>query len=322
VSSPPSGRAWQGGAPRIARRALVLGAILSLGGFVLSGRPFVPLYDGIISADAYRWLDPPPGQHPDPQGVTATLPVSGGQSPLVAVNTPENVPQAQVFAIPGGLVLPAGTTRLDVSIAAVQPPAVQPTDGEVVTGNVYAIAVTTQSGATVTADPSSQVSVVLRAPDPNQAEATVARFDGTAWHAFGTVPAGVGSTFEAVVTQFGEFALLAQPPAPTAAVPGAAQSAAASGSPVAGSAGESGLESPAASPSELAPTATPETVAPSPVPGGGGSGIDRGILTLALGGLAVIIVILVGVAAFAPRRRRPAADRPPPSRRRNRSGWS
>lgn len=290
-----------------ARRALLLGAILALGALIVGGRPFVPVYDGVVPVEPYRWLDPPAGQRGDPQGATAKVDVTGGSSPLLAVATPETVPQAQVFAIPGGLILPSGSTRIDVSIEAVQPPAVPAPAGQVITGNVYAILVTNQAGAAVTADPAAEVSVVLRAPDANQDTASVARFDGTSWQVVATTTAGVGATFEGVVTSFGEFALLAAPPAPTAAAPVATAATAPSGlaASAAGSGGASGLAASGAIGGAPTPGSSPGTVS-------GES--DHTLLTLGLGGLAVVIVVLVAVAALSPGRR----SAPPPrgSRRR------
>lgn len=297
-----------------ARRALVLGAIVALGALALGGHPYVPVYDGVVPVPPYRWLDPPPGGQGSPEGATARIDVSGSSSPLIAVATPEDVPQAQIFAIPGGLVLPKATSRIDVSIEAVQPPSAPVPDGQVITGNVYAVDVTTQSGGAVTALPSAEVSVVLRAPDANQLSASVARFDGSSWQSLGTVSAGVGATFEGVVTQFGEFALLAAPPAPTAAVPagssttGPAQTPATSGATA--SAGSESTGSPAAGSGALATESVPS---PGASAAAAPAEEDRTLLTVGLGALAALIVVLLAVFAFGPRRRPP-----PPARSRRR----
>jgi hypothetical protein len=266
-----------------ARRALALGALVAVLGLAIGGRPSITLYDGVLPAEPYRWLDPPADHPGNPQGASATIPVTGGTSPLVALATPELVPQAQLFAIPGALVLPAGTTQLNVTIAAVEPPAL-PTDGHIA-GNVYAITLTNQAGQPVTADPAAEVSVVLRAPDPTTATAALARFDGTTWQPFPSEPAGQGAVFSAVVTDFGDFAVL---------LPGPGESSATSAA-----SGE-------ASPSAAAPTDTPGSTAS---PGAGSGGIDRTTLNLVLGGLAVVIVILVALVAFLPSRRRPPPGR-------------
>lgn len=263
-------------------------------GLIAGGRPWISLYDGIVPAEPYVYLDPPPGQPGNPKGATATLALEGGQSPLIAVATPELVPQAQIFAVPGSMILPAGTTKIDVSIAAVEPPAL-PTDGHIA-GNVYAINVTNQAGAALTADPADQVSIVLRAPDPLTATATVARFDGTNWVAVTTDPAGVGATFSAVVTQFGDFAVLLPGPAPSNAASPASSEATSSTLPTIG------------------PEATPAGPIASPAAGGLFS-IDRAMLTPLLLGVAIVIVLLVAAMALLPSRRGPPTGR-------SGTGWS
>jgi hypothetical protein len=270
------------------RRVLALGALVAVLGLAVSGRPWITLYDGVLPAEPYRWLDPPPGHPGDPQSASATIPVTDGGSPLVAVATPELVPQAQLFAIPKALLLPPGSTQLTVSITAVEPPAL-PTDSHIA-GNVYAITVTNQAGQPATADPAAEVSIVLRAPDPSTATARLARFDGTNWQPFTSEPAGVGAVFSAVVTDFGDFAVL---------LPGPADS--------------SGASAAAVQPSgSTNPTGPTEVATASAAPGG--TGLDRTTLNLALGGLAVLIVVLVALAALLPSRRRPPPGARPPTR--------
>jgi len=281
-----------GGTRRPWRAALTLGAVVALAGLVVGGRPWATLYDGVIVAEPYLWLDPPPGHPGNPQGATAQLNLEDGGSPLLAVATPELVPQAQVFAIPGALILPDGTTSIDVAIAPVEPPAL-PTDGHIA-GNVYAITVTNQAGATIAADPAAQVSVVLRAPDPTTTTATVVRYDGTAWRPVKTDPAGLGATFTAVVTQFGDFAVLLPGPAPTAG-----------GSPGPSAASSAGSSLPAVTPVASQPPGT-------------GFSLDRDSLSLLLGALAVAIVGLVALVALLPARRRPPPAPTAPARRRRR----
>src|SRR5205814_9437036 len=93
---------------RTPTRALALGAVVAVLGLAISGRPSITIYDGLIIPPPYLWLQPGPGQPGNPPSAMTTLPVSGGSSPLLALATSEDVPQAQVFAIPGGLELPAG----------------------------------------------------------------------------------------------------------------------------------------------------------------------------------------------------------------------
>ena len=273
----------------IARRVLALGALVAVIGLVIAGRPYVTLYDGVIAAQPYKYLDPGPGEAGQPPNATATVKLVSGASDLVAVATGENVPQAQIFVIPGGLVLVPGTTRIDISIAAVEPTA-QPTDGHIA-GNVYAVNVTNDAGLAIAARADAQATVELRAPDQSTTTATIERFDGTSWQPLPTTPAGLAALFTAVVTQFGEFAIVLPGPAATSAA-----SAPGSGG----------------APSEAAASAAP---APTPAPA---PGEDRGTLTLVLGGAALLIVVLVGALAFLPSR----GKRPPPGRASRRDSGS
>jgi hypothetical protein len=171
-----------------------------------------PLYDGVVPIEPYVWRDPPPGQPGGAKGATATLAVRDGQSPLIAVATPELVPQAQIFAETGGLTMPAAAGTIKVSIDPV-PAEGAPPDGHI-DGNVYRISVTDERAAPLTAPASARVSVVLRAPDPTLAEATIARFSAGTWRPLKTSPGGFGGTFLAVVTEFGDFAVIAPGPVP------------------------------------------------------------------------------------------------------------
>ena len=168
-------------------------------------------HEGAVS-EPYRWLDPPPGQTGDAQGAGATVPVIAGTSPLVAFATPEEPPQAQVFAPPGALILPTGTTSLVMSITPIQPRASQ-SNGRIA-GNVYRISITTPDGAPVSAPADAFVSVVMRGP-ADLSEATISRFADGTWQPLKTSDAGYASGFLAIVTEFGDFALVAEGVSPT-----------------------------------------------------------------------------------------------------------
>ena len=173
-----------------------------------------PLYDGVIVEDPYVWLSPPAGHSGGAHGVSQTFPVQGGRNPDLQVGTSENPPQIGVFAGAGYLILPPGTSSISVSIQPVPPPA-QPPAG-VIAGNVYRVSLTNQSGQPVTGQPSGGVTVELRGPlDSNNA--TIERFTGSQWVPVPTDSAGEPNMYAAVVTDFGDFALVAQPgwtPAP------------------------------------------------------------------------------------------------------------
>ncbi|HEY2917176.1 MAG TPA: hypothetical protein VGI98_08185 [Candidatus Limnocylindrales bacterium] len=264
-----------------ARRSLAIGAIVAVVGMIVAGRPYVTLYDGVVPNEPYRYLAPGPGQAGEPSTTTISVKVVDGGNDLVAAATSETEPQAQVFVIPQGLALVPGTTQINVSIAAVVPPGPQPTDGHIA-GNVYAFTVTNQSGVPISAKAEAQASIELRAPDPGTSDATIERYDGSAWRPLSTTAAGASELFTAVVTEFGEFAIV---------LPGAAATVAPPGSP-AGSSVVPG--SAVASPPVAGPPATD----------------GRATLTLILGALAIGIVVLVAAVALLPSRGR----RPPPGR--------
>jgi hypothetical protein len=255
-----------------------------------------PLYDGVVVVEPYRFLDPaPPGQKGGAKGATATVAVKDGANPLVAIATPEQPPQAQVFAPPSSLTLAPGATTLGLSI---QPVAVEgtPADGHIV-GNVYRILIADQNGTPVSAPASALVSVVIRGPG-TIADATTEQFIDGAWKPLKTSPAGFASTFLAVVTTFGDFALVAPGPGPSTA---ASAAPAPPGSASAGSTSPPGGSATATA----APVASPGS---SPAPGGSG---DAGGSTPIVP-IVAVVVVLGGIVVFLANRRRPPP--PPPAR--------
>ena len=251
-----------------------------------------PLYDGVVVVDPYRWLVPPAGEHGDPQSAKATLRLDGARSPLLAIATPEEPPQAQVFGTSGALVLPSGTSSIKVSITPILPLSL-PADGHI-TGNVYRITVANQRGVPLTAPASAQVSVVIRGSD-GTAGATIERYADGRWQPLKTSDSGFAATFLAVVTEFGDFALVAPGPGgpyPTATATGHSASSAdtfslASTSPVTvGAAGS------------VAPTVSPAPPASPPTNGGGSPPLG------AVVGLLVLAAVGVGTAFRLRGRRR------------------
>jgi hypothetical protein len=192
---------------RVAGLALGAGlGIVVVARLLVPGAP--PLYDGVVINEPYKWLDPPPGEEGGAQGVTGTAALENGASPLIALATAEQPPQAQVFAANGDLILPPGTTSLLLSITPI-PPEGTPDAGPIA-GNVYRISITNQDGVPVTAPPppNGYVSVVMRGPG-HVLEATIERFEAGTWHALRTEYAGYTSGFLSIVTEFGDFALVA-----------------------------------------------------------------------------------------------------------------
>lgn len=246
-----------------------------------------PLYDGVVVVDPYRWLVPTPGEHGDPQSATATLRLDGARSPLLAIATPEEPPQAQVFGTGGALVLPSGTSAIKVSITPILPVSL-PTDGHIA-GNVYRISVANQKGVSLTAPASAQVSVVIRGPD-GTAGATIERYADGGWRALKTNDSGFAATYLTVVTEFGDFALVA--PGPGGPYPTATASR--SGPSVSSS---DGFSLASTSPVALGSAGSGETTV-SPVPpvspptSGGGSpplGAVVGLLVVAAVGVGTVL---------------------------------
>ncbi|HET7029169.1 MAG TPA: hypothetical protein VFI34_01555 [Candidatus Limnocylindrales bacterium] len=166
-----------------------------------------PLYDGVVVTEPYAWLDPPAFNLGGATGVSATITVKGSESPVVALATDEQPPQAQILATPGALRLHAGTTSIAISIDPVPPPAAPPTG--FIDGNVYDFRLVDDAGRPLTAPAEAEVTVVLRSADPLRTEATIVWFDGSRWVPLPTTPSGDGEFF-ATVTEFGAFAVLAQ----------------------------------------------------------------------------------------------------------------
>lgn len=272
---------------RVAAACLAIGIAVAGAAQVVAPLPGPPLYDGVVPTEPYIYLSPPAGAQGGAQGASATLALDGGTSPLVAIATPETVPQAQIFAAPGSLTLPAGTTSLSAEITPIPPPAGS-ADGHI-SGNIYRIAVTNQAGTPVTAPAAAQVSIVMRAADPQLLNAVIARFVNGTWEPLETAPAGLGGTFLAVVTEFGDFAVLApQGGTGESGSPGAPTESAASGLPTTG-----------------------PTPAPSPSPA---SEAPPAIDILAAAGLLILVVL--AIAGYAVRRAGRSQARPDPRRRR------
>jgi hypothetical protein len=179
----------------------------------------VPLYDGVVNVEPYRYLHPTGNQVGDPSSFESTPAVAGSVSPVFAAATEESPPQAQIVAMQDAFQVPAGTTALHVTIKPVDPVA-PPTTGSIA-GNVYRFTVTNQAGAPVQAKPCDACrSVVLRAPE-GVTDGTVAVFTGGTWKPVATVHAGSVGMYQANPDGLGDFAIIAGGPAPTPTQQGA-----------------------------------------------------------------------------------------------------
>ncbi len=125
-------------------------AVLVLGGAValmaqLASPVAVPLYDGVVVQDPYRYLNPASGQPGGPTSFSVEKPVQGGVSTSFVAATKENPPQAQLIALPGAFTVTAATTSMRITIDPVPASAALATRS--IQGNVYRFAVTDQTGA-------------------------------------------------------------------------------------------------------------------------------------------------------------------------------
>jgi hypothetical protein len=270
--------------------AIVAGLGLAFVAARVSPSATPPLYDGVPVVEPYVWLDPPPDHPGNPSGNHATVAVKGGSSPLIALDTLELTPQAQILVPPGALQVPAGTTSLVVSITPVEPVA-PPPDGHI-DGNTYRISILTQAGAPVTATP-GLATVVMRATAPPPAPITMELFANGAWSTLPTDSEGPADQFRSVVTSFGDFALV---------LPGAAGSGAVTPPAATAPNGPAG------------PTASPGPGSPGPA-----SGTPPPVTLYAAIAIGLVLLGLLATALFPRRRRAPNrgwSDRPPPRTRR------
>jgi hypothetical protein len=192
---------------RVARATLVLlaGAGLALAAQVAAPMG-VPLYDGVVIQEPYRYLEPGSGQDGAPTSASLQTEAAGqdGLSKPFVAATQEYPPQAQLIAAAGAFVGPAGA-QLVVSLEPVRPTS-QPA-GSRIAGNVYRVAVTDATGSAVAIDPQHPPTVSLRAP-VEVTTATLARATADGWQALPTEHGGLFGLFASEVTELGEFALI------------------------------------------------------------------------------------------------------------------
>jgi len=173
-----------------------------------------PLFDGVIVAEPYRYLDPPAGAAGSPPSASSTLTVAGGASPAFAAYTSETPPQAELLGHGGEFSIPSGTTTLSVTIVPIPVPADAPSAD--IAGNLYRFSVTDQAGTAVTLVPGQTITLALRAPSGVSADATIARYDKGAWQDETTEPSGLQDLFITNVSRLGDFAVLGPTPVPPA----------------------------------------------------------------------------------------------------------
>jgi len=166
----------------------------------------VPLFDGVVVVEPYRYLDPAPGADGSPTSASETLAVDAGTSPSFAVYTSETPPQAELLAHGGELSLAPGATSVKVTIDPISRPQGTPT-GEIA-GNVYRFSVTDQAGVALALLPGQTITLALRGPAGVAPDAVIARFEGGAWRRLATAPSGLQDLFITNADSFGDLALL------------------------------------------------------------------------------------------------------------------
>ena len=268
-----------------------------------------PLYDGLTQNLPYIWLVPPAGAKGGATGNAGSTGVDHGVNRLVAIDTPEPDTQAQLLATSGALTLPTGTTEIRFSIKPVLPASLPP-EGHI-DGNVYRFSVTNQAGTALTAPASALVTVVLRSPH-SDTDRTMWVDTSQGWQKLNSQNQGPG-VYLAVVTQFGDFAMVA---------PGAAASPYPTAKP---SSGVPASTSPSSAGASQLPIATDDvpsigvvggSLAPSagPVAGDGSAGGGGPPIALIV---VIVVLALVGalVGLWSRGRRRPPPTRRPPTYR-------
>jgi hypothetical protein len=165
----------------------------------------VPIYDGVIAPDAYRFLSPAAGEAGHPTSYSADLPVSNGQSPQITAATAENPPQAQLIALAGAFVVPAGATTIHVSITPVA--AAVPETSGTLSGNVYRVAVTGPGGVELAMAGPQRPTLAMRSASA-LSDAAIARERGTQWQQLETVANAALAVYTAEPDALGDFAVV------------------------------------------------------------------------------------------------------------------
>ena len=185
--------------------AILAGVGLALG--VQVAAPVgVPLYDGVVVQEPYRYLHPTGSQVNAPTSYSAAPAVVDGVSPQFAAATSESPVQAQLIAQRDAFELPPGTTSLQVSVTPIEPPPA-PT-GWSIPGNVYRFSVTDQAGTPLPIKRCDGcVSLTLRAPDGVEA-ATMKRFADGSWNDVETLHAGIVAMYQTNPTVLGDYTVI------------------------------------------------------------------------------------------------------------------
>jgi hypothetical protein len=189
---------------RSAVQALVTGAAIAA--LVQLAVPIGwPLYDGVVPSEPYRYLAPGSGQAGSPTSYAADPAVSNGRSPQITAATSENPPQAQLIALDGTFAVPAGTPSIHVSITPVAPAA--PVPKGAISGNVYRIAVSDPSGASLGLSGDQRPTLAMRGAVPLN-DAAIFRYANGTWQQLETIANASLSIYTAQPDGLGDFAVV------------------------------------------------------------------------------------------------------------------
>jgi hypothetical protein len=248
---------------RQAGAVLGAGLLLLVVVHLVGGPATMPLFDGVVVEEAYRYVSPPPGAQGNPGSAMDRVSPQGDTAPNIYSATTEQPPQAQLIVDQASITLPPGTSVVIVEISPIPPP--DPAPPPTLAGNVYRMSLTNQDGTPIEINPGATATVVLRTP-PAITSGTIYALSNGTWVAQSTQNGGLPDMFSANVSSLGEFAVVTQ------------QAIASS------------------SPSAVGGSAAP---VPLPVPGGGGGPPILTIVAIVLGTLAFG---LLAVAATLNRR--------------------
>ena len=167
----------------------------------------VPLYDGVVVQEPYRYLHPTGDQAGSPTSFSATVPVTGPESPTIVAATTENPAQAQVIGQEGAFVLTPSATSLQVSVTPIEAP--PPPEAGSIAGNVYRFSVADQAGTQLAITPCDGcISLVMRAPE-GVGVASIQRYADGAWREVVTLHAGMVALYQTNPTALGDYAVIA-----------------------------------------------------------------------------------------------------------------
>jgi hypothetical protein len=188
--------------------ALIAGALIALAWLLMPPRG-LPLYDGLgLPPEAYRYLQPPPNtfhSNKKPTSGVVSLVLGNKTLPEEDVYTTEQPPQAQLILPADAAHVPPNAGKITISVRPVPPPG-QPSSGAI-EGNVYAFAITTQSGASIPLRSKTSATIELR--DPNLRDSPViAHYDHGSWVSERTGKFLGTPIFGATVSSLGDYALI------------------------------------------------------------------------------------------------------------------